>query len=523
MIDPFQDYDRAYANFRWDVPRHMNMARQVCDIWCERDPSKTTIIDATDLGNIKHFTYGDLSRAADTLAHHLKRLGVVQGDRIGVLRSQDLWTAAAHIAIWKLGAISIPLFKLFGPEALSSRILDAGAKCVIVDEEGHSGLSALNVTQVLPEELTLSDQPFACVNTSAETPAVLIYTSGTTGKSKGALHAHRVLMGHLPGVEVSHDFLGQDGDVIWTPADWAWIGGLFDVLMPGLALGVPVVAARLAKFTPDAAKEIIETLGVKNVFFPPTALRMIKAADCNIAGLRSVASGGEPLGAEMLEWAREALGVTINEFYGQTECNMVVSSCRAAFPIKHGAIGKPVPGFDVNVIDDAGFPTEAEGDIAIRRGAVSMMIEYWNNPAATQEKFRGDWMLTGDRGIVDQGYIRFVGRDDDVITSAGYRIGPAEIEDCLLTHPAVATVGVVGKPDPMRTEIVKAYVILKPEFTASDELRDALKMYVKERLAKHAYPREISFLDALPMTVTGKVIRKELRARALAEIEGAEQ
>jgi len=523
MIDPFQDYDRAYANFRWDVPRHMNMARQVCDIWCERDPSKTAIIDATDLGNIKHFTYGDLSRAADTLAHHLKRLGVVQGDRIGVLRSQDLWTAAAHIAIWKLGAISIPLFKLFGPEALSSRILDAGAKCVIVDEEGHSGLSALNVTQVLPEELTLSDQPFACFDTSAETPAVLIYTSGTTGKSKGALHAHRVLMGHLPGVEVSHDFLGQHGDMIWTPADWAWIGGLFDVLMPALALGVPVVAARLAKFTPDAAKEIIETLCVKNVFFPPTALRMIKAADCNIAGLRSVASGGEPLGAEMLEWARDALGVTINEFYGQTECNMVVSSCQAAFPVKNGAIGKPVPGFDVNVIDDAGSPTEAEGDIAIRRGAVSMMIEYWNNPAATQEKFRGDWMLTGDRGIVDQGYIRFVGRDDDVITSAGYRIGPAEIEDCLLTHPAVATVGVVGKPDPMRTEIVKAYVVLKPEFTASDELRDALKMYVKERLAKHAYPREISFLDELPMTVTGKVIRKELRARARAENEGAEQ
>ncbi|NCZ65499.1 MAG: acyl-CoA synthetase, partial [Rhodobacteraceae bacterium] len=178
MIDPFQDYDQAYADFRWNVPRHLNMATQVCDLWCERDPDKTAIIDATDLGNIKHCTYADLSRAADTLAHHLKGLGVSSGDRIGVLRSQDLWTAAAHIAIWKLGAISIPLFKLFGPEALSSRILDAGAKCVIVDEEGHSGLSALNVTQVLPEELTLSDQPFACVNTSAETPAVLIYTSG---------------------------------------------------------------------------------------------------------------------------------------------------------------------------------------------------------------------------------------------------------------------------------------------------------------------------------------------------------
>jgi acetyl-CoA synthetase len=224
----------------------------------------------------------------------------------------------------------------------------------------------------------------------------------------------------------------------------------------------------------------------------------------------------------MLEWARDALGVTINEFYGQTECNMVVSSCQAAFPVKNGAIGKPVPGFDVRVIDATGSPTHQEGDIAIRRGAVSMMIEYWNNPIATQGKFRGDWMLTGDRGIMDQGYIRFVGRDDDVITSAGYRIGPAEIEDCLLTHPAVATVGVVGKPDPIRSELVKAYVVLKEHFTASSALRDALKTHVSERLAKHAYPREISFLDALPMTVTGKVIRKELRERARAEGKGAE-
>ena len=522
MIEPFLDYDQAYADFRWDVPQHLNMATQVCDVWFESDPDKTAIIDATDLVNIKHHTYADLSRAANTLARYLAHLGVSIGDRIGVLRSQDLWTAAAHIAIWKLGAISIPLFKLFGPEALSSRLLNAGAKYVIVDEEGYTRLNALNVTQVLPEELVLSGQPYECADTTSETPAVLIYTSGTTGKPKGALHAHRVLTGHLPGVEVSHEFLGQNEDIIWTPADWAWIGGLFDVLMPGLALGVPVVAARLTKFTPDAAKEIIETLDVKNVFFPPTALRMIKAAECKITGLRSVASGGEPLGAEMLEWARDALGVTINEFYGQTECNMVVSSCQAAFPVKNGAIGKPVPGFDVCVIDDAGSPTIEEGDIAIRCGAVSMMIEYWNNPVATQEKFRGDWMLTGDRGIVDQGYIRFVGRDDDVITSAGYRIGPAEIEDCLLTHPAVATVGVVGKPDPMRTEIVKAYVVLKPDVTASDVVRDILKAHVKQRLAKHAYPREISFLDELPMTVTGKVIRKELRARACTENEGAE-
>ena len=231
MIDPFRDYDLAYSDFRWDVPQYLNIAEQVCERWCEHSPETIAVIDATDLGNIKRHSYADLNRAANTLAHHLARLGVGAGDRVGVLRSQDLWTAAAHIAIWKLGAISIPLFKLFGPYALSSRLLDAGATCVIVDEEGHAGLSALDVVQVLPERLAVSDQSFECANTCAETPAVLIYTSGTTGKSKGALHAHRVLMGHLPGVEVSHDFLGQNGDVIWTPADWAGIGGVFDVLI----------------------------------------------------------------------------------------------------------------------------------------------------------------------------------------------------------------------------------------------------------------------------------------------------
>jgi acetyl-CoA synthetase len=196
---------------------------------------------------------------------------------------------------------------------------------------------------------------------------------------------------------------------------------------------------------------------------------------------------------------------------------MVASSCNALFDPRPGCIGKPVPGFEIGVIDEAGEVTGGEGDIAILRGAASMMLEYWMKPEATAEKFRGDWMLTGDRGQWDGDYLRFVGREDDVITSAGYRIGPAEIEDCLLTHAAVATVGVVGKPDPMRTEVVKAYVVLKDGYTAGEKLAEALREYVKARLAQYSYPREIEFLDALPMTVTGKVIRKELKARAAAE------
>ncbi|MEO1308546.1 MAG: AMP-binding protein, partial [Pseudomonadota bacterium] len=450
---------------------------------------------------------------ADGLARHLASRNIGRGDRVGVLRSQHPWTAAAHLAIWKLGAISIPLFTLFGPDALSVRLQDAGASAVLTDPEGATRLTELGLgPAIVPESLTLNAAPFATAETGPEDPAVLIYTSGTTGPPKGALHGHRVLRGHLPGVEMSHNLLPQNGDCLWTPADWAWIGGLFDVLMPGLYHGVPVVAARLPKFTGAAAAEIIQRCGVRNVFFPPTALRRLRADGTRIAGLRSVASGGEPLGAEMLAYGQEAFRLTINEFYGQTECNMCVSSCADQFPNRAGFMGKAVPGFEVAVLEPG---ADGVGDIAVRRGAASMMLGYWNRPDATAAKFRGDWMLTGDRGAMAGDDIRFVGRDDDVITSAGYRIGPSEIEDCLITHPAVNSAGVVGRPDPERTERICAFVVLAEGYDATPLLRQDLKAHVKERLAAHEYPRDIFCVAALPMTVTGKIKRGELRQWAL--------
>jgi acetyl-CoA synthetase len=505
-------YSEQYETFRWEIPERLNMARQTCDDWAERDPARIALIDMT--GARQELTYAGLQALSYRVAAMLRARGVQKGDRVGVLLSQSFLTAAAHIAIWRLGAISVPLFKLFRADALETRVSDSGAALLITDEEGAGLAQGLSVCCLTAKDLPDHAERIDAMDTHAEDPAVLIYTSGTTGKPKGALHAHRVLLGHLPGVEVSHDLLGQPGDCLWTPADWAWIGGLFDVLMPGLALGVPVVAARMAKFDADRCAQICADARVRNVFFPPTALRMLKANGASVPGLRSVASGGEPLGAEMLAWGRDAFGVTINEFYGQTECNMIASSCQALFPVQPGCIGKPVPGHRLGVLDEQGCETDGEGDIAVHRGSASMMLGYWNRPEATAEKFCGDWMLTGDRGRWDEGYLRFVGREDDVITSAGYRIGPAEIEDCLLTHPAVATVGVVGKPDPVRTEIVKAYVVLRPGKTACAE---TLQAWVKERLATYSYPREIAFLDSLPMTVTGKVIRKELKARAARE------
>lgn len=489
------------------------MARQCLD----HPSDKLALIDLTGSSR-RDITYGALSDRAQALQRDLMERGVVRGDRVGVLLSQSVDTAASHLAIWALGAISVPLFKLFRREALQSRLSDAAPRLVLTDAEGVSLLEGL-CDPVRVDQAGRSGAAVAMAQTGPDDPAVLIYTSGTTGAPKGALHGHRVLTGHLPGVSISHDHL-RAGDVLWTPADWAWIGGLFDVLMPGLALGLPVVAARLDKFTPEACSQIITQGGVRNVFFPPTALRMLKAADCHLSGLRSVASGGEPLGAEMLAWGQKAFGVTINEFYGQTECNMAVSSCAGDFAPQSGRIGKPVPGFEVAVVDENGHPTDQEGDIAIRQGTPAMMLRYWNRPDATEQKFRNEWLITGDRGVFDGDFLRFVGREDDVITSGGYRIGPAEIEDCLLTHPAVATVGVVGKPDPLRTEIVKAYVVLKPQAQADAA---GLQDWVKSRLAQHSYPREVSFVAALPMTVTGKVIRKELKQWAAAELANTKE
>ena len=522
MLTPAPDYATLTAGFSWDIPARLNMATQVCDGWAVRDPRRVAIIDVTD-GIRRDMSFGELWRLSRRVENALLDRGVLCGDRVGVLLSQSFLCAAAHIAAWRIGAISVPLFKLFRTDALTSRLDDSGAAVVVTDDEGAAMVAGQGLAVIRSQDLPDSTQASGGVETGPDDPAVLIYTSGTTGAPKGALHGHRVLTGHLPGVEMSHDFLGQTGDCLWTPADWAWIGGLFDVLMPGLALGVPVVAARMEKFTPRGAARIIAQSGARNVFLPPTALRMLKAADQRIEGLRSVASGGEPLGAEMLEWGRKAFGVTINEFYGQTECNMVASSAASLFDPRPGFIGRPAPGHRVAVIDEAGEITDGEGDIAIRAGSPAMMLEYWRKPEATAEKFRGQWMLTGDRGVMEGGFIRFVGREDDVITSAGYRIGPAEIEDCLLMHPAVATVGVVGKPDPMRTQIVKAYVVVKDGASGDDALAEDLKSWVKERLAAHSYPREITFLDALPMTVTGKVIRKELKARAAAEAKAEGQ
>ncbi len=535
-------YTEVCERFTWEVPEFFNIGAAACEQWAVREPERVALLHVLANGQVEHYTYADLLRLSSQCAHLLESLGIVSGDRVAILLPQAPQTAYAHIAVYRMGAIALPLFTLFGAEALEFRLRDSGARCVITNREGVARLVELRASLPQLEHLLCIDGPepgatdfssevarqsssYSTRSTRAEDPALIIYTSGTTGPPKGALHAHRTLIGHLPGVEMSHNLLPQAGDRIWTPADWAWIGGLLDVLMPALYLGVPVVARRFEKFTGEAAFELMQDLGVRNAFLPPTALKMMRAVPDSESrwklNVRSIASGGETLGGELLEWGKRVFGVTINEFYGQTECNMIVSSCATLMPARPGIMGRPAPGHRMAVVDDQGQEVArgAPGNIAVLRPDPVMFIGYWNNPRATLAKFVGDWLLTGDTGVQDeQGWLRFVGRDDDIITSAGYRIGPGEIEDCLLRHPAVRFAGVIGKPDPERTEIIKAYIVLAPGHAADAALADELKHWVRTRLAAHEYPREVDFVGDLPMTVTGKIVRRELRDRARREL-----
>ena len=523
------------------------MGAAVCDKQKQRD---VALIHPLGGDAVREYTFGDLKRLSNRLANVLIANGINRGDRVGILLPQTPETATAHIAIYKAGMVAMPLFVLFGADALEYRLADSGARALITDRENVAKLS--EIRDNLPDlELVLSiDGPgedgaggaldfhselakvsnkFDPVDTLAEEPGLLIYTSGTTGPPKGALHAHRVLIGHMPGVEMIFDFFPQPGDVAWTPADWAWIGGLYDVLMPALYRGVPQVINPPGKFDAEAAFELIARFGINVAFIPPTGLKMMRQVanprDRWNYSLRTVFSGGEALGTELMGWGRETLGVIINEAYGQTECNVMVGCCGGIMTPPPGSMGRASPGFDLKILDENGVevPRGELGSIACKAPNPVMFIEYWKQPEATRDKFvtgedGAQWLVSGDTATQDEdGWIFFVGRADDVITSSGYRIGPAEVEDCLFGHPSVALSAVIGVPDPERTERVKAFIILNEGFEPSDDLAREIQTHVRTRLAAHEYPREVEFVTELPMTTTGKIMRKVLRESEVAK------
>ncbi len=564
-------YARLHGEFRWQVPARFNIAEACCRRWAAdaRHAQRIAVRWEAEDGSSGALSYAALLAEADRVACALAALGIGPGDRVALVLPQRPETAVAHVAVSQLGAVAMPLSMLFGPEALEYRLNDSGARLAIVDEgalagvaEARSRCPALGQVVVVgagPGAETAGSlhwdrlpagAPVEPVDTAADDPAVLIYTSGTTGPPKGALMPQRALIGNLSGFVCSQNWFGAGRDeVFWSPADWAWTGGLMDALLPTLFFGREIVAFR-GRFSAERAFKLMQRHRVTHSFLFPTALKaMMKAVPeprpHYRLRLRALMSAGEAVGDAVFAWCRDHLGVTVNEMFGQTEINYVVGNCASyvdargrrhpGWPARPGSMGRAYPGHRVAVIDDDGreCPCGTPGEVAVHRldvhGAPDpvFFLGYWNRPEATRAKFTGaadaSWCRTGDTAVMDEaGYLWYQGRSDDVFKVAGYRIGPSEIENCLVKHRAVANAAVVPKPDAERGALVKAFVVLAPGFAADESLVAELQQHVRGRLAPYEYPKEIEFIDALPMTTTGKVqrrvlrLREEERARAVA-------
>ena len=565
------------AQFRWQVPRQFNIAEVCVRRWAQHSHTANRLAVITHHANapaLQH-SFAQIQAAADALSHLLAAQGLQAGDRVAVVLPQRFETVVAYMAIWQMGAVVMPLSQLFGPEALQYRLQDSGAVLAIVDQVSASVVAELKSSCPALRgsigvdagcgEVTFEGQAHQAHGPTEEwplyptlacDPAVLIYTSGTTGPPKGALIPHQAMIGNLTGFVCSQNWFGfapngpgvQDGElpsgshaVMWSPADWTWTGGLMDALLPSLYFGRPIVAWA-GRFSAELAFGLMQQHRVTHTFLFPTALKAMMKAYPHPAvqfqlDLQAIMSAGEAVGDAVFAYCQAELGLTVNEMFGQTEVNYIVGNCAmngdtadgVGWPAKPGSMGRAYPGHRVAVIDEEGqeCPVGVPGDVALHRLDMHgepdpiFFLGYWNQPEATAHKFTGDWCRTGDLATRDaDGYLWYQGRADDVFKAAGYRIGPSEIENCLVKHPAVANAAVVPKPDRERGNLVKAYVVLSAGFAPSDDLVRDLQDHVRGLLAPYEYPKDIEFIDALPMTTTGKVQRRVLR---LQEEERASQ
>ena len=531
----YGSYQALVEGFEWDIPERMNMASEIFDRWSQDRGRVALYVEHSD-GRRDTWSYWRLIRLAKRYANFLVSLGVRPRDRVSLVMPQGAELAALHLAVYSVGATALPMSILYGPDSYRHILSDSAASVIVVAEAYANPIRLVRDDLPSLTAVIISGQPgdgerslseadsypaeFDPIDTSSQDPALLLYTSGSTGHPKGALHAHRILEGYLLTFKLFFDVEFDESTVFYTPSDWAWVGGLLDILLPALVFGCPVVADE-ERFSAERAFEVIGRNGVTHAFLTPTALKvMAQVPDPSPRfdlDLRVIASGGESVADELHRWSERDLGAVINEFYGLTEVNHLVGGCQALWPGRPGWMGLPYPGREVAVLDDKGEEISAGeiGEIAVRPGDPTQMLEYWGNPTATAAAHRNGWIMTGDQATVDaDGYIRFLGRDDDMVASAGYRIGPAEVEESLVRHPAVAEVAVIPAPDPIRGHVVKAMVVLADGYRGGDDLTAELQAQVKTQLAAYKYPRIVEYVDRLPKTSTGKLNRKLLAAQA---------
>ncbi|MEM4302772.1 MAG: AMP-binding protein [Candidatus Caldarchaeum sp.] len=516
----------------WRIPKLFNAGSAVL----QNEGSSTAIINVDEEGFVSVYSFNDMLRFSSMVANGLRENGVGRGDRVVLHLLQGCEFVGCLLAVYRLGAIAVTVPALLGSEAVEYRVKDSGAKAVIVDQALKHKLSNINTeqtkifvangeggekTQSL-EELMGGLASFSDVETSSDEAAHIFYTSGTEGPPKGAVHAHRWILTHIPCFKLAYDNGPREDDVFWTPADWAWIGGCGNLLLTALLFGRPVVAVRrLGRFDPAKAYEVMEQFKITCSFIPPTALRIMRRFNpeplkhYNLS-LRAVLSGGEPVTAEIVEWGRKEMNASINETYGQTEANLLTANSAAAGILKPGSVGKPVPGHVIQILDEALRPLPAGvlGHIALKLPDPAAFLGYWRNPEATAMKMRDSCLLTGDLGWMDtDGYVWFKSRADDLIKTSGYRLSPWEVEQAINRHPAVEESAVIGVPDPERYQAVKAFIVLKQGFEPSTQLVEELCEAVRKAVGPHATPRDVEFVKEIPKTATFKLKRSELRKK----------
>ena len=536
------DYDKLVSQFSWEGIKgefdwnwdeKFNMAHECCDKWA-LDEERIAVYWENEKGETASYTYLELSQYSNQLAHVFKELGLGKGDRISGLLGKEIELVLTVLAAWKIGAIYVPMFTAFGPKAIDYRLRDSGCSMVITNKEQaqkirNKDIQLLLIDSNLAEGNTLpfwksllsSSSSFQKEQTKIDDPAVIQYTSGSTGMPKGAVWSHKILVSSYPYVRFAMGL--KKKDIFFGGPDMGWAYGLMNCTFFPLSLGTSIVIYK-GKFDVQKVYRLLEKYHVTNVAYAPTAYRMMMSAGAPIIEqyelkVNHFSSAGEPLNAEVIRFFDKHMKRKVHDHYGSTETGMIINNLANTHMIVPGSMGKPSPGFQIQLLDSSGREAEREevGEIAVDANSFPFFfLGYWNQPEKTEEKMTGNWFRTGDLAVIDKdGYFWFQGRSDDIISSAGYRIGPFEVESSLIEHEAVSEAAVIGIPDANKGEIVKAYVVLNSSFTASNTLAADLIEYVKTRLSKHQYPREIEFVEELPKTPSGKIQRYKLKQDAV--------